>query len=347
MSVKKIILFGGTFDPIHNGHVEIAKKAFKKIKAEKLIFIPCKNHPQQKNISATDEQRMDMIRIAIKDINNFELSDYEIKKENISYSFETIKYFKDLYNEYEIYFLIGYDQLANFKTWKNWEEILKDAKLIAHKREIENNLQIDESIECIKIGNTNINARSSLLKLEPDKKYLNHNVIRYINENGIYAIDRLKQVMSEYRLQHSIRVANLAVTFAEKLKLYNLVSKAYVAAIYHDYAKELDDNTQIKIAKKLKIKNYPSVKVLHGPVGAHLVEKKFYMDDYQIISAIKNHVIPQELTTIVKIIYCADKLDVRHDGEIPQRERLYKLCCTNIDEGFDEIRKILNEIYKR
>lgn len=345
MNKKKLIIFGGSFDPIHKGHLKIALKAFKKIKANKLFFVPCKNHPQNKHLSASDQQRVDMIKLMIKGINNFEVCEYELGLNDVSYTINTINYFKQEYQDYDLYLLIGYDQLKNFKSWHEYKQILESVKLICHKRKIEKDAIIPEDIPFIKIGFTNIDANSSSLKIYPKSKFLDKEVEKYINENGVYAIDRLKTVMGEYRLEHSIRVADLARKIAKENKYYTLLNKAYVAGLYHDYAKELKEDVILKYARKLKIKKFPSWKVLHGPVGAYILRKRYNIDDYQILTAIRNHVIPEDKSILVKIIYCADKLDVRVDGELPERNKLIKICKKDINEGFDLVVNKLKEIY--
>lgn len=345
MENKKLIIFGGSFDPIHKGHMTIAKKAFNKIKASKLLFVPCsQNHPTEKSISATNEQRVDMIRLSIKDYPCFEVCDYEIKNENnTSYTINTIRHIRENYQNYDLYLLIGYDQLINFKFWKDYKEILDYVKVICHVRKIDSEMLKDVDFPFIKLGLFNMNISSSELKLNPSRKYLNPSVIDYINENSIYALDRLSKVMTDYRFKHSIAVAEIAREIARRHKLYPLVKKAYEAGIYHDYAKELPEHELIEIAtKKLKIKKYESWKVLHGPVGAYLIEKKFLIEDYQVLTAIKNHVIPRDFSTLTKILYIADKIcprfDTKKDDNYMEWVRLSKkdidLCFKTIYDYF-------------
>lgn len=338
---KKLIVFGGSFDPIHKAHIEIALKAFKKIKANKLFFVPCsQNHPSDKKISATNEQRVNMINLCIKEYPYFEICDYEIKNNNEpSYTINTIRYLRQNYSEYELYLLIGYDQLINFKNWKDYKEILDYVKIICYTRKINSELLKDIDFPYIKIGFFNIDAASSTLKLKPSRKYLEQKVIDYINEYGIYAPDRLSKVMSKYRYDHCLMVGDIAKQLALVHKLYPLVNKAYVAGLYHDYAKEIDKDKQIEIAKKLKIKDYPSWKVLHGPVGAYLIEKEFLVDDYQVLTAIKNHVIPKDFSTLTKLLYVADKIAPRHDTNDEDREYLkwVKLSKQDLDLCFKTI----------
>ncbi len=338
---KKLIIFGGSFDPIHKGHITIAKKAFQKIKANKLFFVPCSsNYPGNKQISATNEERIDMIKLAIKDIDHFEICDYEIQNgDKPSYTINTIRYIKEYYSEYDLYLLIGYDQLVNFKFWKDYQEILEYVKIICHVRKINFDLLKEIDFPFIKLGIFNINTSSTELKLEPSRKFLPEEIIKYINENGVYGKERLQANMSPYRFEHSMSVANIAKEIALNFKLYPLVKKAYVAGLYHDYAKEVEKNKQIEIAtKKLNIKDYPSWKVLHSYVGAYLIEKRFFIDDYQVLTAIKNHTIPKDFSTLTKIVYIADKIAPREDNKNNRDYlRWVDLAKQNLDQCFRTI----------
>ncbi len=131
--MSKVGIFGGTFDPIHHGHL-ITAQSVKEIRAlDKIIFIPSFISPHKADVnSASPEHRMNMLKLAVKGIDFFEVSDYEIKKEGISYTIDTLKEFKKKYDELE--FIIGYDNIFKFNTWKNPDEIMKTTKILVLKR---------------------------------------------------------------------------------------------------------------------------------------------------------------------------------------------------------------------
>lgn len=344
--MKKLIIFGGSFDPIHEGHIKVAKKAMKKIKASKLFFVPCNQHPDDKKIVATKQERLDMLNLSIQNMPEFEICEYELNIDEPSYTINTVRYFKQNYSNYELYLLIGYDQLIQFNTWNDYEQILDMAKIICHTRKIEKD-KIKENVNFpfIKVGFRNINAASRELKTKPNRKFLSQKVIDYINNNAIYVEERFKFVMSDYRLNHCKMVAVLAKDIAIKHKLYPIAEKAYVAGFYHDYAKEFDKNIQIAIAKKMKIKNYPSWKVLHGYVAAYYMQKNFLMDDYQVLTAIKSHTVPYDFSTLSKIIYIADKIAIRDDNENNYRKEWYKIAFKDIDLCFKTITTFYESYY--
>jgi nicotinate-nucleotide adenylyltransferase len=133
----KVGVFGGTFDPIHNGHL-ITAAAVKKIRGlDKIFFIPSYIAPHKiDKVSSSPDHRIEMIKLAIEGIPYFEYSDYEINKEGVSYTIDTLKFLKNKYPDIEL--IIGYDNLLDFKTWKEPDKILKLVKLVVLKREVEN-----------------------------------------------------------------------------------------------------------------------------------------------------------------------------------------------------------------
>ncbi len=131
--MSKVGIFGGTFDPIHHGHLITAQSVREIRDLDKIIFIPSFISPHKADVnSASPEHRMNMLKLAVERIDFFEVSDYEIIKEGISYTIDTLKEFKKKYDELE--FIIGYDNIFKFHTWKNPDEIMKITKILVLKR---------------------------------------------------------------------------------------------------------------------------------------------------------------------------------------------------------------------
>jgi len=126
----EVIIFGGSFDPIHKGHLEIIKKA--SLLADKVIVLPNYLNPLKNNFSAPAELRLKWLK---QTINNpkVEISDYEIKQNKPCYTFDTIKYFKQFYDK--ISFIIGADNLATLDKWKNIKELKKEIEFIVVTRD--------------------------------------------------------------------------------------------------------------------------------------------------------------------------------------------------------------------
>ena len=137
MSHKKIILFGGTFDPIHIGHTTVSASALEQIGAEKLIFIPAKQSPLKKFAPKTTcEDRIKMITLAINENPKLDLSDYELKKHGVNYTLETVRHFRaELGNDVSLYWLTGADSLAELSHWYGIIDIIDECNLSVMYRE--------------------------------------------------------------------------------------------------------------------------------------------------------------------------------------------------------------------
>jgi nicotinate-nucleotide adenylyltransferase len=132
---KKIALFGGSFNPIHYGHLSLAESAYTEFNLAKIIFIPAGIPPHKTDIPfAPKIHRLNLIKLAIKGNGHFSVSDYEIRKKGVSYTCDTIEYFKTDYPNIKIIYLIGEDLLREIHTWKKGEEILDLCPFIAGLR---------------------------------------------------------------------------------------------------------------------------------------------------------------------------------------------------------------------
>ena len=131
----KIGILGGTFDPIHLGHLNLAEAAVNNLGLDKLVFMPCliPPHKTRKNI-ASAQDRLQMIRLAIKRYPKYELSDYEIARGGTSFSFETLADFKKTHTEDEVFFIIGSDSYKEFSSWNNPDEIRALVKIAVAAR---------------------------------------------------------------------------------------------------------------------------------------------------------------------------------------------------------------------
>ncbi len=187
MDNKKVCLFGGTFDPIHNGHIIIAYKVLEKLNFDKIIFIPNGLPPHRENPDTDANMRYKMTEIAINGEKKFEVSDIEVKKKAVSYFIDTVKYYKEIYKD--LYMLIGTDQANRFRTWYKWDEYFPLVKILVVKKleplyEILDFVYLDD-IEEIKLSSSEIRKRlsenKSIVSMVPE------NVLNFIEETDLYA----------------------------------------------------------------------------------------------------------------------------------------------------------------
>lgn len=132
--MPNLILFGGSFDPIHLGHLQIANVALAEVPAEKLLFIPCKFPVHKAPTHANTIDRLNMLKLAIGGYEHFEISDIEISNDRPSYTVDTLAKIQTLYPQHQLFFLIGTDSLQQFETWHRYETILQRCNLIAVER---------------------------------------------------------------------------------------------------------------------------------------------------------------------------------------------------------------------
>ncbi len=134
-AIKRIGLYGGTFDPPHIGHLIIAETAWQQLALDKVLFIPAYIPPHKKGKKyTTPQQRLEMLQCAIRGNKHFDILDIELKRRGVSYTADTLFQLKQLYPFYEFFLIIGSDNLLQFSTWKEPEKILKLSKLVVYER---------------------------------------------------------------------------------------------------------------------------------------------------------------------------------------------------------------------
>ncbi|MBU1087404.1 MAG: nicotinate-nucleotide adenylyltransferase [Candidatus Omnitrophica bacterium] len=132
---KRIGIFGGTFNPVHFGHLAIAAAAQEQVGLDLVIFIPAHVPPHKNLQNIIDSKlRYKMIQLAVKNNKNYTVSDIEIKKQTVSYSVDTLNRIKRIYPQAEVFFIIGSDSVPELKTWRLINEIFKLCCFVVAKR---------------------------------------------------------------------------------------------------------------------------------------------------------------------------------------------------------------------
>ena len=329
------VIFGGTFDPIHNGHLRIAEAASKKYNAS-VIFVPSKN-PRWKTPEETSNQRLDMLKLALKNADfEYEICDYELNsKSDINYSIDTIKYLKDIYKDKKLYFIIGFDQVNKFDDWKDALLISELVTILyVNRPDYEVNNEIINKYKMVDLEFKNSGEVSSSAIREMKSIDLPMDVIKYIEVNRLYFMRKIAEIVPEKRLNHSIEVANLSLEVAKVNKLEPLY-KYYFAALLHDLGKAYskEDGTVLTIMKE----NYDEYLDLpsfsyHQFVGEYLAKTKFGINDQEILDAIKFHCTGKaNMSELGMVVYACDKIEPTREFDSTW---LINTCMKNWKQGF-------------
>ena len=127
----KIGILGGSFDPLHFGHLALAKSAFKALNLDKLLFLPSGNHPFKKNSTVLPaEKRYELVTKALQNYANFEASRLDMESDKISYTSDLVRRLKNLFPEDELYLIAGDDIVAEFTKWNEWKWLLANIQFV-------------------------------------------------------------------------------------------------------------------------------------------------------------------------------------------------------------------------
>ena len=301
------IIFGGGFDPIHLGHINMALVARDTLKGE-VIFVPAKV-AIWKEESISEEHKLNMLKLAIAQYDGFSIDAFELEQKEQPRSYQTVEYFKKKYPNDKLFFLIGQDQANAFEKWKNPDQIAKNTQIVYYKRpkffanqdnvNKYNMLALEGPV--VDVASSDIRALKSVMVPEE--------VLNYIEDNKLYFVSRVRSYIKETRFNHSLSVAHLAYRLAKKLQLD--YQKAYIAGVLHDIAKGIDKDESLMLMKQL----YPEyldigAYAYHQFLGETLAKRDFEVVDEEILNAIKYHTTGRaNMCWLEKLIYAADKIE--------------------------------------
>lgn len=338
---KSIAIMGGTFDPIHFGHLMAAEYVRKKFHIKKVIFVPCGRPPHKENKNILDRNlRYIMTELATLSNKNFEVSPIEVRREGISYTVDTIDEIKKFYSpDTKLYFITGADALEKISTWKQLPKLLSMCEFIGVTRpgydkkslvEAINKVEVEykRKLHFIEIPGLSISStqiRNNIENNESVKYLLPEEVENYIYKYGLYKKGTIKKDLnyneiykmlrsnlSEKRYTHTMGVGEEAVNLA---KAYNEdEDKAYIAALFHDSAKEIKDTKKLELCKEYGIKldtiMKQQISLSHGFLGAEIARRFFRVEDKDILNAIRYHTTGRKnMSKLEKIIFVADVIE--------------------------------------
>lgn len=351
---QKIGILGGTFDPIHNGHLMIAREAMKEYGLSKVFLIP--TGVSYMKTGVTDSYfRYEMTKLAAQENPGFVVSDIEIKREGNTYTCDTIQYFREEYPNTHIFFIIGTDSLFSIEKWRNSQYIFDNCSILCATRISDDTEEQTEEAENEKANELNeqYNADISFIHCSPMdvsstaiRKYrkrhanicpdflpLPQAVAEYIYRHDLYderteeLHQQLKENLKPKRFLHTMGVVDTATKMA--LKWGCSLESCRLAALLHDCAKYVDDDKKLALCAKYdvavsKIENN-NPELLHAKAGALLAYESYRVYDDEILSAIYYHTTGKPCMSLVEqIIFVADYIEPgrHHSDKLPYYREL-------------------------
>lgn len=191
---KRIGIFGGTFNPVHKGHVAIAEDFIKNLSLDLLYVIPNRMSPMKNMGEVSGEDRFKMLEIAFSGMENIKISPMELLREGPSYTRDTISELRSLHPDSALFLLTGDDWIGGFHKWKDYRYILDNATLVVASRaegDISAALDGFEALtgkRPVALENRIVEASSTDFRLNHEKSDLPQGVYEYIKKRGLYGI---------------------------------------------------------------------------------------------------------------------------------------------------------------
>lgn len=358
--MEKIGVFGGTFNPPHAGHLLAAEEVKKALGLDRILFVPdaWPPHKAMPEGSPAPEQRLEMVRAAVKGLDIAEVSDMELRRGGKSYTADTLRLLKAQYPEDRLYLITGTDMFLSLHNWYAPEEICRHAVIVGmsraeddrqeelalQKKNLEQRFGAQVEIvenRFVEISSTKVRR---LLILGGAEKYVPESVLELIRTQGLYGVgrdyrglsdDTLRQVaislLKPQRVNHVLGCAEMAVRLARRWG--GDKTTALRAGLLHDVTKAIDGPDQLLLVDKYDIlisdfeRNYP--KVLHAKTGAAVAQYLFGESD-AVVKAIYWHTTGHaDMTLMEKIIYLADYIEPNRS--FPGVETLRATAFENLD----------------
>lgn len=300
----RIALFGGSFDPVHKGHLAIAKAIIKQTGCDEVWFVLTPASPFKTDRKITSfPHRQAMIELMIKPYRKFKCSTIEKDLAQPSYSIDTLIAAQQKFPGHTFCWVIGSDQALQFDQWKQADQFLRMCPVIVYPRE---GYSCDDPRFSYLRGTFQKVSSSDIRK--GNSRECTPGVLSYMMNHSLYTDEMLSGWVSDKRHQHITTMCACAMDIARCYRLDP--ERVRCAALMHDACKDADKG----IAKQYLIQANPQVALLapaiwHGPLAAMKLSKSYYVRDKQILRAIWGHVTGSSTSLLGMIIYIADKCD--------------------------------------
>lgn len=335
MSKQRICIMGGTFNPIHTGHITMACQAQAAAKLDQVLVVPTGNPPHKTGV-APAEDRWRMVCASCAQHPELTPSRVEIDRQGVIYTVDTLSILREQYPDAKLFYIIGDDTLMELHTWRRFEDVLRMCVFLVCPRVCQHTPEAlaaerqrltamggrFQTIDAPMVNVSSSDIRQALDD-EADTPLLPAPVREYCAVKGLYGMDRrfaeaerwldmLWRDLSVKRFTHSLAVAQTARRLALKhgLDAY----KAEMAGLLHDCAKCLPHEDMEKLAREQRLTEdeemLSSNALLHSLTGAFLAEHAYGVNDPEVLQAIASHTTGKPGMSLLDMaVYLADKIE--------------------------------------
>ena len=372
MAKERIGIMGGSFDPIHQGHIRMAQCALESLRLDKVLMLPSGNPPHKPDITPA-EHRYRMVCAACAGLDGLEPCREEVDRAGVIYTVDTLSILHEKYPKAELFYIIGADTLMELHKWRMFEKVLTLCTFLVCPRSWNYTpKQLDEErkrltalggqfilldMEVVDVSSTEV--RKAIRDGE-STPFLPVQVRQYAQTAGLYGASQripegpkwlamLFEDLSVKRFSHTLAVADTARRLA---LLHGLDPvKAEIAGLLHDCAKCLPLKEMQRIAKDNQLTDDSSIlesgALLHSVVGAFLARTKYGCTDDEVIAAIRSHTTGQaEMSRLSMSVWLADTIEpTRAPSPLLDKTRmlaalsLEKAMITSLEGTLQHVRK--------
>ncbi len=314
----RIGILGGTFDPPHNAHVELARVARAALRLDRILIVPSGDPPYKKCL-ASARDRLAMARAAFRDVPDAEVSEIEISRAGASYAVDTVRALRSLYPGAAFTYILGADAVAKLPDWVGYGELrtmcgfayaARSGARVAGVPAV----CIDAALPAV----SSSEARMLIAQGKDARAIIPTTVADCIDQKGLYIADRpedalvedLRARLSPHRFLHSLGVRDEAAALAAQHG--SSPGKARIAGLLHDCAKHLSDAELLSFADEAgaDAEEKANPRLLHAPVGALFARTRYGVRDPEVLRAIRRHTVGGPgMTPLDMIVYVADYIE--------------------------------------
>lgn len=351
--MSRTVLYGGTFNPIHRGHLNICLRAREAVEADEVLLMPAAQPPHKSaGWLAPDQDRLAMCALAAREYDLIQVDDWEIRRGGRSYTVDTLGHLAAVFPEEELWLLIGTDMFLTFTQWHRWEEIGKMASLLVASREEGDREQLlaqqqrlaERGVRSRLLQNPPMPMSSTQIREELRRDGTTEKVcpqvLDYIREKELYLhppeeLDYLRRyirpLMTDYRYHHSLGVEKQAVKMARRFGADQ--RRAALAGILHDVCKDMPKGALLQNILESGIINgidfKASPQLIHSYAGALYLQSHMDIHDPEVIEAVRYHTTARAgMSLLETVVYLADLTS--EDREYPDVGEMRRLCDTDL-----------------